>query len=644
MPDPRPISTTPGRTRFTWFLAAVAGIAALAMGYGLAGASEPLVSSQTVQLAFRVCASLFVLSRLLMLVPLRGLGVRLRCWWVDYVLLLGGLAWWLLNLSRGPMVLELITCYCLAMAVWAIAYEGLKSLTRGAENGRVRAAGWRLLTAGLLLAVLAGAVLALPACWHGEYPVPTEGDYVGYRLASHWLRCTFTATAALTGTGLSLIDIGQELSRAGQTVVLVLMQFGGLAILAIGAVAGWRLRRLAGWGCEDDNCSPHGPAWLIVFTLILALGLEAVGAWILLPMWGDETHPPLSIHNDQLFASAFHAVSAFCNVGLTLESNGLVAKAGHYGVFAAILPLMILGSLGGPVLYDLFRRVLHLRGLGLSYLSRHFWLAVAGSAVVTALGAALLVGIEKSPRRWQLRNPRSDTPGRLMVATAPSTSTPATAASLSSAAPASAESPPSQPSERAKTERLQSQSRGQCWASAFFQSAATRTGGMRIVRLDENSLAPASRLVLMCLMLAGGEVGGTAGGIRLMVLFLILGTLFSRSASSTDATSSKRAVARQHVLTIAVGATFSLLVIIALTTLALTFREAGSPQACLFEAVSVGCNVGFSAGLTGPHLSTQGIVILILSMLFSRIVPLAILLRSRLVSLATVHPQRGDND
>ena len=175
MPNPKPISTTPGRAKFTWFLSAVAGIVALGLDHGLAGTPEPLVSSQTIQLAFRVCAGLFVLSRLLMLVPMRGLGVRLRCWWVDYVLLLGGLAWWLLKPSRSETVLELITCYCLAMAFWALAYEGLKSLTRGAESGRVRAAGPRLLLAGLVLVVLGGAVLALPTCWHGEYPVPTEG-------------------------------------------------------------------------------------------------------------------------------------------------------------------------------------------------------------------------------------------------------------------------------------------------------------------------------------------------------------------------------------------------------------------------------------------------------------------------------------
>jgi Trk-type K+ transport system membrane component len=268
---------------------------------------------------------------------------------------------------------------------------------------------------------------------------------------------------------------------------------------------------------------------------------------------------------------------------------------------------------------------------------------VVGSTALTTLGAALLVGIETSPARWQLRNPRPDTPGRLMVATIPSASTPAAAAS-SPATPASAESAPSQPSERARAERLQSQSDGQRWASALFQSAAARTGGMRIVRLDENSLAPASRVVLMCLMLAGGEVGGTAGGIRLMVLFLVLGTLFSKGPPPTDAASSRRATGRQHALTIAVGATFALLVIIAVTTLALTYREAGSPQACLFEAVSVCCNVGLSAGLTGPQLSPQGIVTLILAMFLARVIPLAILLRSRLVSLAATHPARGEND
>ena len=447
----------------------------------------------------------------------------------------------------------------------------------------------------------------------------------------------------MTGTGLSIIEIGEEFSRSGQTVVLVLMQLGGLAILAMGSAAGWRLRRLMGWGCEDDNCSPRGPVWLIAFTLIAALILEAAGVWIMLPMWGDQARPPLSLANDQVFASVFHAVSAFCNVGLTLNGNGLIGKAGHYGVFAAILPLMILGSLGGPVLYDLFRRALYVRGLGLSYLSRHFWLSAIGTIVLTGLGAAMLVGIETSPR-LQLRNPRPDTPGRLMVATVPSTSGPTTAASTRSALPTATESSPSQPSERALAERMGTQSSGRRWASALFQSAAARTGGMRVVRMDENSLSPASRVVLMCLMLAGGEVGGTAGGMRLLVLFLILGTLFSGGSAPTDAAAGRKAAARHQALTLAVGATFALLLIVGLTTLALTYREAGSPQACLFEAISACCNVGFSAGLTSPHLSPQGVVTLILAMLLARVIPLAILLRSRMISLTATMPARGEND
>jgi Trk-type K+ transport system membrane component len=77
--------------------------------------------------------------------------------------------------------------------------------------------------------------------------------------------------------------------------------------------------------------------------------------------------------------------------------------------------------------------------------------------------------------------------------------------------------------------------------------------------------------------------------------------------------------------------------LIGLTTIALTYREASSPIACLFESVSACCNVGFSTGMT-TQLSTQGKYIVLLAMLFGRVIPLAFLLRCLRVPLIQMAP------
>jgi trk system potassium uptake protein TrkH len=127
-------------------------------------------------------------------------------------------------------------------------------------------------------------------------------------------------------------------------------------------------------------------------------------------------------------------------------------------------------------------------------------------------------------------------------------------------------------------------------------------------------------------MLIGGAVGGCAGGLRLAICLLLIGAAVfhpRRYNSAAVATSHPRAGA---ALSIAAAVAAALFTIVGLATLALVYRETGSFDACLLEAVSATCNVGFSTGLT-PQLSVQGRVVLILAMLLGRVLPLTLLLR-----------------
>ena len=51
-----------------------------------------------------------------------------------------------------------------------------------------------------------------------------------------FLEALFTATSAVTVTGLSVIDIGATFTIYGKLILLVLIQFGGLGVLTISSV------------------------------------------------------------------------------------------------------------------------------------------------------------------------------------------------------------------------------------------------------------------------------------------------------------------------------------------------------------------------------------------------------------------------
>ncbi|MCI5147762.1 MAG: potassium transporter TrkH, partial [Candidatus Electrothrix sp. AR3] len=55
--------------------------------------------------------------------------------------------------------------------------------------------------------------------------------------ALSWLDALFTATSAVCVTGLAVADTGQDFTRTGQTIILLLIQMGGLGIMSFSSLA-----------------------------------------------------------------------------------------------------------------------------------------------------------------------------------------------------------------------------------------------------------------------------------------------------------------------------------------------------------------------------------------------------------------------
>ena len=622
-----------------WVISIIAGVVALGAGSGF---HQPIVEEHHLKLALMVCATCFALSRLAILLPLAGAGRRLLCYLLDYLLIVGAVVWYSLDRSQLTFILQLTALYSVLIAVWKLGRAGSTALIDGLTEQGVGVAVRRFVIGAAVLTLSAGAILALPVCWQGAHSFEIGAE--NYLIRQHVLDCVFTAAAALTGTGLSVLDIGYEFSRLGQFVILGLIQLGGLVVLVTGTAIGWRLRQVIGWGAMDDDLSRSGVRRLINFTLLTMFVFEAAGAAVLYRMWDPQQdanfaaateRPGLLVDLSEvcpetdtalqkcplwrgdpavearLFDSVFHAVGAFCNSGLSLKRNGLIAYRDSWPVYGAILPLMLLGGLGGPVLYELVRRWTGRTGRGWHAMSRDTRITLLATVLLVVIGGSLIYGIE-STRQYQGRYPREDAKRIRLTDTQPTTL------------------PSSAYLERIRQQRLHSMDRANRWQASFYQAAAARSAATRTVRLDELSVSPASRLVLMAGSLIGGGIGGTAGGLRIIIFVLLVGAVCAHCCNRTIPQEQEEpdacALGRRQVLNTAAGIAAAIIGVIGAATLVLVYREADSFEACLFEAVNATCNAGFSTGMT-PMLSSEGKVALILAMWLGRIVPLAMLIR-----------------
>lgn len=658
----------PWHSVLVWMLAAVSGSVGLALAYGFRAA--PIAdAAERARLLMIGCLGLFALSRLLLFVPPRAIRARLARWWVDYVLIGAAVAWWTIRPEAESFILVAGTCYIILVGAVAVFRAAIGALADGLAGRSIGWAAARLLCAAIVLAVIGGSILTLPACRRGGAAVESEHVLAWYHLKLEWLDNTFTAAAALTGTAASVQDIGYHYTRAGQLVILVLMQVGGLGVLCIAGIVAMHFRRLVGWTGADDHFSPAAMRRLVVFICVFTFVAEAVGAAGVYRMWDPSvdlnfktaTEEPAILaalvrertpwgdryDEARLFASAFHSVSAFCCCGLTLSRDGYLVYRDLPGPLLAIVPLMFLGSLGAPVLYELVRRMTRRNDIGLEGTSKDTWLTLGGGLAALIVGAAALYAIE-STRDCQLRYPRDRTPGRLMVDSASASPSPTTQP-VRSHVPGDAGVATTQPAQReviqfsagtgsrARAERLNTMTPGNRMRASIYHAEAARSGGARAARLDESSLSPASEFVLIGLMLVGGGAGGAAGGLRIGIVLLLLGAAMraGRPAPPRAQTADSLESDPPRALGAAAAVATAMLLLIGLVALVLMYRESGTAAACLFEAVSACCNVGLSAGLTSD-LSLAGRITIVLAMILGRVLPLAILLRCLVPSPAVL--------
>ena len=429
--------------------------------------------------------------------------------------------------------------------------------------------GLRLLLA-FIAAILAGALLLLlPAA----RALPGRADP---------LTALFTATSATCVTGLSVVDIGSYYSRFGQLVIMLLMQVGGIGIMTVASFTfvalGHRLSVNDESLLATDISGARGSGILPLLrsTILFALLFEIAGTLLLTWRYHLAGHSPAAA----LHQGAFHAISAFCNCGLALVPDSLQALRHDTTYVATISLLILLGSIGFLVLYNLrhfhfWQRDRHTRGR----ITAHSRMVLQMTLLLT-LGTALLYLLCEWHHALE-----GLAPGRKAI-------------------------------------------------TSLAQTISTRTAGFNYVTTTAQT--EATRHISLLLMFIGGAPGSTAGGIKVTTLLVLYLTMVSIVRGRTSIRYGLRTIPDTVVRQATAITLLSITCIVILYTL-LLFSEAPPPGGAdslplLFETVAALSTAGLSLDLS-PQISPLGRCLLMSAMFIGRIGPLTIV-----VAVSRKHP------
>ncbi|MBX2931240.1 MAG: hypothetical protein KF781_04735 [Chitinophagaceae bacterium] len=174
-----------------------------------------------------------------------------------------------------------------------------------------------------------------------------------------YIDALFTSTSAVCVTGLTVVNTATYFTPIGHTIILLLIQAGGLGILTFTSFFSYFF--LGGVSYENQIAlgslnSLEKQLGNVFSTLKRILGItffiEAVGA-VIIYFNLDATFFPSK--GDEIFFAIFHSISAFCNAGISILPNGLMHEnfITNYPFQLTLIGLLIFGGLGFPIVVNI---------------------------------------------------------------------------------------------------------------------------------------------------------------------------------------------------------------------------------------------------------------------------------------------------
>ena len=426
-----------------------------------------------------------------------------------------------------------------------------------------------LVVIGFVGAILLGALLLV-------LPVSSASNT--------WMKpldALFTSCSAVCITGLTVIDVGTDLSVFGQCVMLALVQLGCVGLMTLGTfflvLMGRRLSLSSEFSLADayGTSGIRGLRGLIVWVVVSMIVLEGLGTLALHELFEADAVESGTVVSDGTlwFRAYFYAVMSFCNAGFSLDPGSLAVFRAQPLVLVTMGLLVIAGGFGFLVVYNLctfrfWRRNLVKRGR----ISLHprVVLTVSVFFLIGTFAAVLLLEWNRAlePFVWQ--------------------------------------------------EKL---------GIAFFQAVTPRTCGFTVVPVHE--MHAALRFISEVLMFIGAAPGGAGGGIKVTTFMVFAITLVAICRGRSETVLFKRtvpeAIVREAIVIVTV---FASLVTLGMTLLLVSEggNESLTFERLLFETVSAVSTTGLSFDGTTVSLSPVGRFVLMLCMFSGRLGALAVVL------------------
>lgn len=407
-----------------------------------------------------------------------------------------------------------------------------------------------ILAVSFLAIILIGSgLLMLPRC-----------TFDGVTLS--WVDSLFISTSAVCVTGLVPLDISTTFTPLGLTVIILLIQVGGIGVMTLTSFFAMFFMGNTSlynqiivrdmMSSESLNSLLSTLLYILLFTFVIeALGMVAI--------W-TSVHGTLdmSIKQELAFA-AFHSISAFCNAGFSTMAGNLgnpQLMAGSSMFYIYISLLVILGGIGFPILVN-FKSILSYYYHALSYRIRYAkpyrnrrqHIYNLNTKIVLIMTAFLLLLGTASFLIFEWNN------------------------------------------------AFAGMSVADKFVHAFFNSACPRTAGFNSVDLTALSLQ--SVLVYILLMWVGGAAQSTAGGVKVNAFAVVILNLFAviRGTERVEIFGRELSVdsirRSNATVVMSVGVLFSFIFV-------LTILEPDiSLLALAFESISALSTVGSSLNITG---------------------------------------------
>lgn len=397
----------------------------------------------------------------------------------------------------------------------------------------------------------------------------------------HFVDALFTATTSVCVTGLTTVDVATTFTHIGQVIIMILIQIGGIGVMTFTSFFALSFMGHSSFTSQmmlkdmlnEDRIG--GLFRVILNILFVTFFIEGIGAYLI--YMDIRGVLPGASTQDNIFFAIFHAVSAFCNAGISTLSGNMndPLVAHNYDLHVWISLLVIFGGLGFPIVFNYLKLLRHIivnafmvaTGLQKHYIHTpriiniHTYIVVISTLVLIGGGMMFYYLLE-------MNNTLADLPmkGKL--------------------------------------------------SDALLGAVTPRTAGFTVANMD--ALRPATLMLTLILMVIGAAPMSTGGGLKVTTVFVAIVTALNVSREKEKVEVRKREIApatiRRAFATIVLYFVFA-----SVAVWILSYTEEGKPIFTLtFEVISALSTVGSSLNFT-PLLSMTGKLVIICTMLIGRI-------------------------